>query len=200
HGVLWSPYSGPYMDCYFRNMVLIDGRAGVYQPVAGRMVGVYDSPAATTFVSDATDAYNWRKIEKLFELDHAMLGSASIFAEWEKDNPFKLDRNTEMPFHPHMREFYEGFAHLDWGPWHGETRGPERYQWWNTVRRVYRTMHVARGKAPYVLIVDDVQEDDKPHQYDWCFNLTGDAVLYKANSKAKNRHLTILTGDAIGTD
>ncbi|NQT89128.1 chitobiase/beta-hexosaminidase C-terminal domain-containing protein, partial [bacterium] len=200
HGVLWSPYSGPYMDCYFRNMVLIDGRAGVYQPVAGRMVGVYDSPAAAIFVSDATDGYNWRKLEKLFELDHEMLRSAWIFAEWEKDNAFKLDRHTEMPFHPHMREFYEGFAHLDWGPWHGETRGPERYQRWNDVRRVYRTLHVARGKAPYVLIVDDVQKDDQPHQYDWCFNLTSDAVLYKAASKARNRHLTNDTEGAIGTD
>ncbi len=24
-GVLWSPYTGPYMDAYFRNMVLVDG-------------------------------------------------------------------------------------------------------------------------------------------------------------------------------
>jgi len=200
HGVQWSPYTGPYMDCYFRNMVLIDGLAGVYQPVAGRMVGVHDSPAAATFVSDATDGYRWRKLEKLFELDHPMLDEAPCFTAWEKENPFRLDRFTELPFHPHMREFYDGFGHLDYGPWHGETRGPERYQKWNDVRRVYRTFHLARGTRPYVLIVDDVQKDGQPHQYDWCLNVTGDAVLYAANSKAKNRHLTPDTHGAIGTD
>ena len=200
HGVQWSPYTGPYMDCYFRNMVLIDGFAGVYQPVAGRMIGVYDTPAAATFVSDATEGYRWRKREKLFELDHPMIEEAACFTDWEREKPFQLDRYTELPFPAHMRAFYDGFGHLDWGPWHGETRGPERYQKWNDVQGVYRTFHLARGKAPYALVIDDVQKDGRPHQYDWCLNVTGDAVLYSANSKAKNRHLTPDTEGAIGTD
>jgi len=200
HGVRWSPYTGPYMDCYFRNMVLIDGMAGVYQPVAGKLMSVVDKPAAATFVSDATDGYNWRKREKNFYMWHDMLDQNPVHTNWLKHLGFRMSRDWELPFQKHMREFYDGFAHLDWGPWHGETRGPEYFQRWNRVDHVFRTLHMARGEHPYILIVDDVRKDRKPHQYDWCFNVTGDAVLYSANSKAKNRHLTPDTEGAVGTD
>ena len=186
-GILWSPYTGAYMNPYFHNMVVINGMAGVYQPVAGRMIGVYDTPAAATFVSDATDGYNWRKQEKNFYLWHPMLKTTPVFTDWLRDTGFRMDRTWELPFHRHMREFYDGFAHLDWGPWHGETRGPEYYQRWNDVDHVFRTLHLARGAKPYVLIVDDVMKDGRDNQYDWCMALAGDVELYKATCRAKNR-------------
>jgi len=200
HGILWSPYTGAYMDSYFRNMVLVDGYAGVYQPTPGKLLAVYDTPAAATFVSDATDAYSWKKQEKNFYLWHHMLDENPVHTDWLRHIGFRINRNWELPFQPHMRAFYDGFAHLDWGPWHGETRGPEYYERWQTMDHVFRTFHLARGKRPYVLIVDDLRKDDGPHQFDWNLIVNGDVQLYQANSVAKNRHLTKGTEGAIGTD
>jgi len=188
------------MDAYFRNMVLVDGYAGVYQPTPGKLLEVADTDVAATIVSDATEAYRWKKMEKNFYLWHDMLGEAPLFTDWLRDLARRKNRDWELPFQPHMKEFYNGFAHLDWGPWHGETRGPEYYERWNDMEHVFRTLHLARGKRPYVLIVDDLKKDDLPHQYDWNFVLPGDVRLYKADSAAKNRHLQKGTDGAIGTD
>lgn len=199
-GVLWSPYTGAYMDAYFRNMVLVDGYAGVYQPTPGKLLEVADSPEAVTIVSDATEAYQWKKMEKNFYMWHGMLGQNDAFTDWLRDGGMRMNRDWELPFQSHMREFYDGFAHLDWGPWHGETRGPEYYERWNNMEYVYRTLHMARGEHPYLLVVDDLRKDEGPHQYDWNFALPGDVRLYEANSAAKNRHLEKGIAGAIGTD
>lgn len=199
-GVLWSPYTGPYMDAYFRNMVLVDGYAGVYQPTPGKLLKVANTDAAATIVSDATEAYRWKKQEKNFYHWHDMLKTAPCFTDWLRNRGWRMNRDWELPFQPHMRVFYDGFAHLDWGPWHGETRGPEYYERWNDMEYVFRTLHLARGKHPYVLIVDDLKKDDAPHQYDWNFALSGEVRLFKADSAAKNRHLEKGTAGAIGTD
>ncbi|WOO39779.1 LamG-like jellyroll fold domain-containing protein [Rubellicoccus peritrichatus] len=204
-GVVWSPYTGAYMNPYFHNMVLIDGKAGVYQPVAGRMIGAYDSEAAATVVSDATDGYNWKKEEKNFYMWHEMIDSTPVHSDWLRYRGLDMNRDWELPFQTHMREFYDGFAHLDWGPWHGETRGPEYFHRWNDVERVMRTLHLARpdtskdGK-PYVLIIDDVKKDDKMHQFDWMLTLGGDVELYKAATATRNRHNTKSMKGAIGSD
>jgi hypothetical protein len=199
-GMVWSPYTGAYMDSYYRNMVLIDGKAGVYQPIAGKFMSLTDSGEACTIVSDATDAYNWRKREKNFYLWHDMLDTAPHHTNWLKFMGFRKNRNWELPFQSQMREFYDGFAHLDWGPWHGETRGPEYFERWNNVDHVFRTMHMARGDKPYLLVVDDLKKDDQKHQFDWNFVVAGDVELLSAKSVVKNRHLTDDTEGGIGTD
>ncbi|RMD75868.1 MAG: hypothetical protein D6820_13795, partial [Lentisphaerae bacterium] len=198
HGILWSPYTGAYMDCYFRNMVLIDGLAGIYPHAAAKMVAVKNNDAGATFISDATFGYNWGMCGGIWELDHPCLDTP--FLSFNKYSGYSASRLTEISPHPVMRQFYEGFAGLDWGPWHGENRGPVRLKQWNQVDHVFRTLHLARGKHPYILICDDVRKDDQVHQYDWCLNLTGEAVLVNADSRTRNRHLAKDTRDAIGTD
>ncbi len=85
-----------YADCYFRNMVLIDGAAGAYNPVCGKLMKVEDNAAGTTFISDQTDQYNWRKQEKNFYSWHPLI----------KENPTQMSgykggrsgRTWELPF------------------------------------------------------------------------------------------------------
>jgi hypothetical protein len=169
HGVPWAPYEwrSRYGDARTHNMILIDGdSAPRWQPVPGEIIGVYDTELATSVVGDATDAYNWQKKEKLFELNHPMLIQVPG-NEWLRENGWKINRWYELPFHPQMRVQYEGYAHPEWGHWHGETRGPERYMQYNTVERVVRTMHLARGEHPYMLVIDDVRKDDRPHNFQW---------------------------------
>ncbi len=44
----------------------------------------------------------------------------------------------------------------------------------NTVERAFRTAGLVRGKHPYALIVDDFQQDDAAHDYQWGMILEDD--------------------------
>lgn len=199
-GVEWSARNLWYLDCYFRNMVLIDGYSGIYSPVAADLMEVTDTAHGTTFISDNTDHYNYRKHEKMFYLWHPLIEQAPGFMGEYSRHGLVMDRSWELPFQPHMKEYQENKAGLDWGNWHGETRGPEMYSRWNDVDHVFRTVHLAKGAKPYVLVVDDVRKDDKPHQYDWCFTLAHDVVLASADSSVRGRHLDKGMPDDRSTD
>jgi hypothetical protein len=202
HGVSWSPWQGPDKDCYFRNMVLIDGLSGTYPPVQGRLMDVIDKPEAATFISDATDQYNWGAAGKNFYLWHGLLKDGGIHTKsgiWT-NSPSAAGRNWELPFQKNAREHFEGFSSLDWGAWHGETRGPHYFKRWNDVDHVYRTFHFARSEKPYILIMDDLNKDGKPHQYDWMFNVGPDVVLHKVENSPKNPNSSDSAIGAVGTD
>jgi hypothetical protein len=188
HGVSWSPWLGPDKDCYFRNMVIIDGLSGAYPPVQGRLMDAIEKPDAATYVSDATDQYNWGAVGKNFYLWHGLLNSGGIHTRGDiwRNSPLSAGRQWELPFQKNAREHFEGFAGLDWGAWHGETRGPHFFSRWNEVDHVFRTFHFARGEKPYILIIDDLNKDGKPHQYDWLLNVGPDIVLYKVENSPKN--------------
>ncbi len=187
HGVIWSMRRNWYMDASFRNTVLVDGYAGIWPATCGRLMAVEDSPHATTFVSDNTDQYNWSNVGKNFYSWHNCI----------KDNPFeakqypggKWGRDWEVPFQPHMRDFHENLAGLDWGAWHGESRGPDMYQKWNDIDHAFRTVHMTKGANPYVLVIDDIRKDSERHQYDWVLHLESDITLCEADSSVRNRYL-----------
>ncbi|WP_161496082.1 chitobiase/beta-hexosaminidase C-terminal domain-containing protein [Zobellia sp. OII3] len=201
HGIPWSPNVGAYRDASYRALVTVDGLAGVYQPVSGDSMTATNTAEAASSVVEMTTAYGWRKYEKLMELDHPALAQVNHIMGRFKESAYKLDRFSELPFQPRIKEHYDGFGHLDYGPWHGETRGVERYgKWANDMDHVFRTMHFARGKKPYLLVIDDLKKDDKAHQYDWRMPLIGDSYVYEVNPAAQNRHLELNTKGVIGTD
>lgn len=180
HGVAWTPYAGRYQPPKNQNMILIDGLAAPrWQPVPGRILGVYDSAAGTAAAGDATDGYNWDKQEKMQEAWHPALAVKGW--SWMKGAGKGCGRDWELPFHPIIRRFNEGFAHLEWGNWHGETRGPERYRQWNQVERVLRTVQLARGRYPYLLVIDDVRKDERMHLFDWVLNMNRSIKLLKSD-------------------
>ncbi len=202
HGVSWSPWLGPDKDCYFRNMVLIDGLSGAYPPVQGKLMDAIDKPEAATFVSDATDQYNWGAAGKSLYLWHGLLNGGGIHTKsgiWTNP-PLASGRQWELPFQKNAREHFEGFACLDWGAWHGETRGPHYFNRWNEVDHAFRTFHFARGEKPYILIIDDLNKDGKPHQYDWLFNVGPDIVLHKVENTPKTPNTQNDAMGAVGTD
>ena len=186
HGVAWTPYAGRYQAPKKQNMILIDGLAAPrWQPVPGRILGVHDAPAGTAAAGDATDGYNWDKQEKMQEAWHPALAVKGW--SWMGGAGKGCGRDWELPFHPIIRQFNEGFAHLEWGNWHGETRGPERYRQWNQVEKVFRTVQLARGPStgsgpahPYLLVIDDVRKDDQMHMFDWVLNMNRSIKLLKS--------------------
>jgi hypothetical protein len=188
HGVIWSMRREWYMDSYFRNMILIDGKAGLYPNAPAHLMKVDDNQHATTFVSDNTHQYNWWQGGKNFYLWHGAYEDAPRHMNEWKSHSELMTRRTEPAFLPHMRAFQDGLAGLDWGAWHGESRGPAVYHQLNDVDHVFRTLHMTKGAHPYVLIVDDVRKDDQVHQYDWCLHLERDIVLAEADSAVRNRY------------
>ena len=90
---------------------------------------------------------------------------------------FDLDRNIQVAFHPGTIRYNDGFAHTDYGPWSAETRLVEGYRPWNTMEQAYRTVQVAKGDNPYVLVIDDAKKDNQLHQFDWNISVPVDAVL-----------------------
>lgn len=186
-GIEWSGWRKWYLDAYFRNAVLIDGKAGIYVPTAAKLMEVNDTSHGVTIISDNTDQYNWRKFGKNMFFWAGVTKDAPKGWAFSGGTANHWKRDWEVPFQPHMREYLEGFGSLDWGGWHGENRGMEIYGRWNDVDHVFRTLHLAKGKRPYVLIVDDVRKDDQVHQYDWMMKLADDIVLWKGSSSASTR-------------
>jgi hypothetical protein len=202
-GIPWITNAGAYLDTNFRTMVTVDGLAGVYAPISGDWMTASHTELTATSVSEMTSAYQWRKSKNALRyLDHPGLDQAPYQMKTFANGAYELNRYSEFAFLPKIREHYDGFAHLDYGPWHGETRGPEYYIKWNDpMEHVFRTIHFARGEKPYLLIMDDLRKaDDKNHQFDWRMLLTGDAVVYDITTAAGKRHLHRGTEGAIGTD
>ncbi|MCJ8331680.1 MAG: chitobiase/beta-hexosaminidase C-terminal domain-containing protein, partial [Lentisphaeria bacterium] len=202
-GISWVPNGGGYLDTTFRNVVTVDGLAGVYAPVSGDSMTAFGTEHTATTVSEMTTAYQWRKSwNGLRYLDHPGLKTAPYQMTGFANAAYQLNRFSEFAYLPRIKEHYDGFAHLDYGPWHGETRGPEYYVKWNDpMDHVYRTLHFARGKKPYMLIMDDLRKaDNKDHQFDWRMLVTADAVLYKVSTAVANRHVEMNTEGKIGTD
>lgn len=54
------------------------------------------------------------------------------------------------------------------------------YMWrrpYNPVEKAFRTVLMARGAQPYVLIVDDIQKSEGAHNYEWYLHLCSDIKL-----------------------
>jgi hypothetical protein len=200
-GISWCPNLGAYRDASYRAMVTVDGLAGVYCPVSGDWMTATNTLEAATSVAEMTTSYQWRKLSKLLHLDHPALEQSPLKMGSFSEQAYTLDRFTELPYLPKIKEHYDGFAHLDYGPWHGETRGAERYGKWNDpMDHVFRTINFARGKTPYLLVIDDLEKDGKKHQFDWRMPVIGDSYVYSLNPAPQNRHLDLNTEGAIGTD
>ena len=42
---------------------------------------------------------------------------------------------------------------------------------YNPVQHIYRSLALVRSQHPWLLVVDDVRKDDKPHNYRWLLQL-----------------------------
>ena len=79
----------------------------------------------------------------------------------------------------------DGFAHTDYGPWSGETRLVEHYREWNPVEQAFRTVHLARGERPYVLVFDDLKKDAQSHLFEWNISLPPNCDLVEGGQGAE---------------
>ncbi|MEN9841031.1 MAG: hypothetical protein RL376_831, partial [Verrucomicrobiota bacterium] len=164
-----------------QNMLTIDGRGLSWPPVPGVWLGVNEGPHGISAAGDARLAYSHTKIMQVHPLASPS-GKLPYYAPFTEKN-FDLTRDLQVAFHPGTVAFNDGYAHTDYGPWSGETRLVEYYGQNVPTTQADRTVHLARGPRPYVLVLDDARRaDDATHLFETSFNLPDDAVVVEARA------------------
>ena len=163
---------------YLQNMLTVDGEGCHWPPAPGTWLGVQESPEGLVAAGDGKDGFSYTKVMQVHPLDFpsAKLGYYAPFAEGN----FDFTRDQQVAFNPRTVKWNDGYAHTDYGPWSGETRLVEDYRPWNPMLQDYRTVHLARGANPYVLVLDDANKDNQPHQFDWNISVPEDTELVDA--------------------
>ena len=163
---------------FLQNMLTIDGKGLHWPPVAGNWLGVKESKEGLIAAGDGKMGYSYSKIMQVHPL-YFPSSQLPYYKQFAEGN-FDLSRDIQVAFQPSTIEWNDGYAHTDYGPWSGETRLVEGYKPFNEVEKAYRTVQVAKGKYPYVLVIDDVQKDKQVHLYDWNISVPLNAELIDA--------------------
>jgi len=160
---------------FLQNMLTVDGKGCHWPPAPGTWLGVQETAKGLVAVGDGKNGFSYYKSMQVHPLAFAS-GKIPYYAPFTEGN-FDLDRNIQVAFHPGTVKWNDGFAHTDYGPWSGETRLVEGYRPWNVMEKAYRTVHVAKGNNPYVLVIDDAKKDNQLHQFNWNISVPVDAEL-----------------------
>lgn len=165
---------------WLQNMLTIDGEGLAWPPTPGVWLGVEENDLGITASGDAKVAYSHSKHMQIHALnwESAKLPYFGAFVEKNYD----MTRDLQVAYHPETIKFNDGYAHTDYGPWSTETRLVENYHENNPMKQVYRTIHLAKGKRPYVLVIDDANKDDLQHLYEWNMTLPKDVELLEAQT------------------
>ncbi len=143
--------------------LLIDGVGSGRNP--GRLVDVVDRPPLTAFVGDARHAYTYAGTQPEGDLN----GGVSTGSIW-RDLLFPGSSDGVFPPAPDFN--------ASWTNNLVRVRGVNGIPTaLNPVQRAFRTASLVRGASPYVLVLDDLQKDDAPHDYTWIATLPDTVAL-----------------------
>ncbi len=197
HGGEWIIKQQGYSEPFYHNMTSVNG---VGPKTLGAATARFDSFAesgeAVTLVSDHANGWRWSMIPGGHDLSHPMYTVVNDFL-FNRSSVFMQNRSTTVPVPPRIRRFYEGYAHTDYGPWHGENRGPYLFQRWQDIDGYFRILHVVRGRHPYILLMDDFNKDGKINQYNMGLHIAKDARLVSVDDKAWTTSMMEQIGDAV---
>lgn len=178
----------------YHNVVTIDGRGQSYFATPGKWIGMVDNPSVTMAVVDAKYCWDWQWMKSSFTESKASLELRSLgsFAEAAERLQSRIPLDKWEP-DPTVSAYYKGFAdraHGDPRMWDDEDGWVLRTPWY-PVRKAFRTVSLARGKHPYVLVFDDIRKDDAEHLYEWRMNMPPDVSAVSINGA------DILLGDLL---
>jgi hypothetical protein len=141
-----------------RSVVLIDGQGP--DMTMGACVAMEDDPQATFIAADAKNAWEWGSGGN----NRFPKGGVRVTAT---PNDFRLEK-SDLP--------WMNLPFSDLPYWQTSMKGAENWIPRSPIQRAFRTAGLIRGAHPYVLIVDDIQKDAAPHQYQWGMILEDDLV------------------------
>ena len=170
-GRSWAKDNFRSVETRHHNLVLIDGVGEGYWPGPGRWLGLKQQGSVTLAACDMKPAYDtWWPKEIITEDPNTF--ERFDFPRWESYRKEATDFRKEYGDEPSARDerpsvvaHWQGFAQGDPRMWDEDT--------WplalphNPVQRAFRTIAFNGGEHPYLLVVDDIQKDDKERLYEW---------------------------------
>lgn len=180
HGRVWASRTTAVEDSSeFHSVILIDGKGQGHQCPQGRTVAMQDNNEATFCVGDAKWAYG-----------HAA-GSDDDKPVMATPNESRL-KPSPLPWMDKPWNFMPA--------WDTGMKGGGRHGHWkeyNPVQYAFRSVGLVRGEHPYVVVVDDLKKDDKPHKYDWHMQVSDDVELL-SSGLGKDGAFDMILGDKQG--
>jgi hypothetical protein len=158
------------------SLVHIDGKALEMKPPTVKTLFARDTDAAAVIAADLTYAYNWVwhyywVVPKRTGREDGTGGLPGPPWVPEREDPYKLGWPAAEDFLPHDLSDQPDLGFV--GIWLYKKRI-------NTVAYAFRTAVLVRGERPYVLIVDDVRQDERERLYEWYLQVAPDLELLYA--------------------
>lgn len=198
-GRTWITIPGKDQGPWACSTVVVDG-AGQTPSTPARVVDYVDQPQATFMTGDAKYCWDWvwgvagkTKDGKEITRQDVLNDNVDTGLSWklveQSFNDFAWTK-TDHPVYQRPMKFNNHWLALD------GVLAPYKRQINTPVLKSFRTAGVVRGPRPYVLVVDDVQRDAMPTQYDWNLTLESDVVELKVRKGLGAEGDIILVGKA----
>ncbi len=187
HGRAWAADGYRDTESKFHNVVTIDGRGQGYFAAPGRWLSSTDTTAVTTAVVDTKYNWDWQWAKSMYGESAASLEARN--QAWGVPHAARLQARFpvstwEIDPLPSVTDYYTGYATREKGDprmWDDEDGWQPRIPWY-PVQKAFRTVTLARGPHPYVLIIDDIRKDDAERLYEWRMNLPPDVAAVSINA------------------
>ncbi len=171
----------------FHNVVTIDGRGQGYFATPGRWIAATVTPDTTTAVVDTKYNWDWQWAKSMFTESRASLEGRG--QSWGVEPAARQQARIPLSAWepdptPSVDAYYRGFATRENGDprmWDDEDGWQLRAPWY-PVKKAFRTVTLARGSHPYVLVIDDIRKDDAEHLYEWRMNMPPDVAAVSINA------------------
>ncbi len=186
HGRIWAADGYRDTESKFHNIVTIEGRGQGYFATPARWIAFENTPSAVTAIVDAKYSWDWQWTKSMYTESAASLeGRAQAWGvepAARQQSRIPLDAWEPDPT-PSVDAYYRGFATRELGDprmWDDEDGWQLRAPWY-PVQKAFRTVTLARGQHPYVLVIDDIRKDDAERLYEWRLNLPPDVAAVSIN-------------------
>ncbi len=197
-GRAWAKDNFRSVETRHHNNILIDGLGQGYWPGPGEWLSHEEKGDLVFASADAKEAYNWWwpkqiKDEKQDFVRFKYPRWKSYAAEAMQFQKEYAGVPIERDSRPAVEAFWKGFGKTDPRLW-DEDSWPVRLPH-NPVRRAFRSVVFQRGEHPWLLVVDDIQKDDKERLYEWLMqtgmntemiSMSGNDIILGDATVAKN--------------
>jgi hypothetical protein len=170
-GRVWAKDNFRSVETRHHNSILIDGMGQGYWPGPGEWLGLSEEGSLLMAACNMKDAYDYWWPKEIITEDPKTFNRFQ-FGRWSS---YKTDAETFQKNYPGVPALKDERPSVQ-AHWKGFTAGDPR-MWdedgWpkklphNLVRRAFRSIVFSRGDKPWLLVVDDIQKDEKEHLYEW---------------------------------
>jgi hypothetical protein len=177
----WARESFRSIESRHHDCVLIDGQGQGFWGGPGKWLGLNDAGWALVAGCDAKDAYDWWWPKEILTEDPATF-IRFRFPRWSSYLPesetfhkeyagIPLERDPRPSVVAHFKGFLQGDPRM-WDEDSWPVRLPH-----NPVQRAFRSLAFVREGNPYLIVVDDIQKDDREHLYEWLMQTGPDTEM-----------------------